>query len=147
MIKTSLKDLAPAFNRFLLSTGFFNTYADPSLYTKTDGQTITVIVLYVHDIPLTKNCRSLMAKIQADIRAKYKVRVGSRQSKFLKKVIEDVEGGSLSTIAVLFRNYLLLSQWTAVIPAIHTFRLNLGHYFIQAHRIQISNPTRNSFVV
>lgn len=38
---------------FLLSIGFSNSYAVPSLYTKTDGQRLIVIVLYVDDLLLT----------------------------------------------------------------------------------------------
>lgn len=76
-----------------MSIGFFNTYADPSLYAMADGQTLVVIVLYVDDPLLTGKFQNTMAKIQADITGGYSVTVGSRQSKFFVMVIEDVECG------------------------------------------------------
>lgn len=56
-----------------------------------DAKTLTIIVLYVDDLLLTGNCVKRMERVQADIRARYEVRVGSNQTKFLGMVIENVE--------------------------------------------------------
>lgn len=46
------------FTRYLLSLGFQSSYADPSLFVKSIGQSIVVFILYVDDIILTGNVES-----------------------------------------------------------------------------------------
>lgn len=48
---------------------------------------------YVGDLLLEGNCQSMLARIQADTRARQNVRVGSGQFKILEMVIEDKVGG------------------------------------------------------
>lgn len=56
-----------------MSAGFSTKYVDRSLQTKTDGQTLMVIVLYVEDLLLTGNCQNLVAVIEQNIRPKDKI--------------------------------------------------------------------------
>lgn len=58
------------FHNFFSSLSFLNTYAYPSLYIKTSGETITVIDLYVDDILLTENCQKMMEETIGDMEEK-----------------------------------------------------------------------------
>lgn len=83
----------PHFHGFHLLIGFRNTYTDPSPYTMKDKNSYNYRSICRWPAFERKLYKNSWNRAQADIRARYKVRVGSIQSKFLEIVIEDVENG------------------------------------------------------
>lgn len=111
------------FHASLTSIEFIKTHADIPLYTKRSGESLTIIVVYVDDLLLTSSNKDSIAKVQQDINAKYKARVGFGKSEFLEMVIGDTENSIFILNKGAIQNFYNILVWTSATP-------QLSHYLV-----------------
>ena len=58
---------------FLRDTGFSRFHSDPNVYTKKEGNHLTILVLYIEDLILTGSDHNLLTHVKLNLKNKFEM--------------------------------------------------------------------------